>query len=65
MPDRFLSGIPKALSDFDLPVNCFVFVFQIAQESQGSTRGSGWQLFKDHSLEYQTMSSTSVQKKEK
>lgn len=55
----------ETLSDFDLPVNCFKFVFQIAQESQGSTQGRGWQLFKDQPLEYLTMLSTSVQEIEK
>lgn len=51
--DRIISETPKALSDFDLPVNCFIFVFQIEQKSQVSTQGSSRQLFKDRSLEYQ------------
>lgn len=27
MQDRLCSEIPKALSDFDLPLNCYIFVF--------------------------------------
>lgn len=38
--------------------------FQTAQESQDSTQGSGW-LFKNQFVEYQTMSSASVQEKRK